>query len=96
MSIFNSFLDRSKIGEDHTNLILGTFVELDVLSEGFTCFSNLNLLFFLLGEEMDSQRRAPGKYNKVNQQKKYHLLSLVYRKAIPLRDVPPFTPRPPK
>lgn len=42
---------------------------------------------------MESQRKAPNKYNKVNQQKKYHLLSLVYRKATPLKDVPLFTPR---
>lgn len=47
---------------------------------------------------MPGIKKAEGthKYNKVNQQKKYHLLNLFYKQSMPLREVNIFVLRQPK
>jgi len=32
-------------------------------------------------------KSGPQKYNKVNQQKKFHLLTLIYKERMPIREV---------
>ena len=45
---------------------------------------------------MECSRKGASRYNKVNQQKKFHLLTLIYKRHLPVREVTPFPCRPHK
>jgi hypothetical protein len=36
---------------------------------------------------MDLSKKGTSRYNKVNQQKKFYLLTLIYKQNLPVRDV---------
>lgn len=40
-----------------------------------------------LQSHMNTSKKGSNKYNKVNQQKKFHLLTLIYKQRIPIKEV---------